>query len=110
VALCPDVAPFTYNRFDCCDLLQRSVIHYGAERKASPAIISIPHSGRDVIDAHELEQRPSEKENSRNVLAKEAASRMKKQSGAFRPTRTRPNSRGTFAHDQQHNRSVDRNE
>jgi hypothetical protein len=45
VVLCPDVAPYIDSRFDCCDLLQRSVIHYGAERKASSAIISIPHSG-----------------------------------------------------------------
>jgi hypothetical protein len=47
VVLCPDVAPYIDSRFDCCDLLQRSVIHYGAERKASSAIISIPHSGRN---------------------------------------------------------------
>lgn len=30
VALCADVAPLTDNHFDCCDLLQRSVVHYGA--------------------------------------------------------------------------------
>ena len=30
VALCADVAPITDNHFDCCDLLQRSVVHYGA--------------------------------------------------------------------------------
>jgi hypothetical protein len=47
VVLCPDVAPFIGSRFDCCDLLQRSGIHYGAERKASSAIISTPHSGRN---------------------------------------------------------------
>jgi len=35
VVLCPDVAPCMDSRFDCGDLLQRSVIHYGAERKAS---------------------------------------------------------------------------
>jgi hypothetical protein len=29
VALYPDGAPFADNRFDCCDLLQRSVIHHG---------------------------------------------------------------------------------
>ena len=33
------------SRFDCRDLLQRSVIHYGAERKASSAIISTPIQG-----------------------------------------------------------------
>ena len=47
MVLCPDVAPFIDSRFDCCDLLQRSVIHYGAERKASSAIISTPHSERN---------------------------------------------------------------
>ena len=47
MGLCPDVAPFIDSRFDCCDLLQRSVIHYGAERKASSAIISTPHSERN---------------------------------------------------------------
>jgi hypothetical protein len=45
VVLCPDVASYIDSRFDCCDLLQRSVIHYGAERKASSAIVSTPHSG-----------------------------------------------------------------
>ena len=29
-ALCSDVAPLTDNHFDCCDLLRRSVVHYGA--------------------------------------------------------------------------------
>jgi hypothetical protein len=47
VVLCPDVVAYIDSRFDCCDLLQRSVIHYGAERKASSAIISTPHSGRN---------------------------------------------------------------
>src|SRR5213594_2736413 len=45
VVLCPDVAPCMDSRFDCRDLLQRSVIHYGAERKASSAIISAPVQG-----------------------------------------------------------------
>ena len=27
MVLHPDVAPFADNRFDCCDLLQRGVIH-----------------------------------------------------------------------------------
>jgi hypothetical protein len=30
VALCADVAPLTDNHFDGCDLLQRSVVPYGA--------------------------------------------------------------------------------
>jgi len=45
VVLCPDVVSYIDSCFDCCDLLQRSVIHYGAERKASSAIVSTPHSG-----------------------------------------------------------------
>jgi hypothetical protein len=47
VVLCTDVAPYIDSRFDCCDLPQRSVIHYGAECKASSALISIPNSGRN---------------------------------------------------------------
>ncbi len=39
MVLCPDVASCMDSRFDCRDLLQRSVIHYEAERKASSAII-----------------------------------------------------------------------
>jgi len=45
VVLCTDVAPCIDSRFDCCDLLQRSVIHYGGECKASSAVISIPIQG-----------------------------------------------------------------
>ena len=45
MVLCTDVAPVIDNSFGCCDLLQRSVIHYGAGRKASSAIISTPHQG-----------------------------------------------------------------
>jgi hypothetical protein len=39
VALCPNVVPYSGSCFDCCDLLQRSVIHYAAERKTSSAMI-----------------------------------------------------------------------
>jgi len=42
VVLCPDGAPFVDHRFDCRDLLQRGVIHYESERKASSAIILHP--------------------------------------------------------------------
>jgi hypothetical protein len=35
VALCPDVASYIDNRFDCCDLLRRSVIYDGVPHKAS---------------------------------------------------------------------------
>ena len=45
MVLCPDVAPCMDSRFDCRDLLQRSVIHYEAERKAPSAIISAPIQG-----------------------------------------------------------------
>ena len=39
MALCPNVVPHSGSCFDCCDLLQRSVIHYAAERKTSSAMI-----------------------------------------------------------------------
>ena len=45
MVLRPDGVPFIDRRFDCRDLLQRSVIHYEAERKASSAIISAPIQG-----------------------------------------------------------------
>ncbi len=32
MVLCPDVVPFVDHRFDCRDLLQRSVIHYGTAK------------------------------------------------------------------------------
>jgi hypothetical protein len=35
VVLCPDVAPVVDRRFDCCDLLRRSVIHHGAHRASA---------------------------------------------------------------------------
>jgi hypothetical protein len=47
VVLCPDVAPNIDSRVGCCDLLQCSVIRYGEEGKASSAIVSTPHSGRN---------------------------------------------------------------
>jgi hypothetical protein len=47
VVLCPDVVPFVDHRFDCRDLLQRSVIHYGTA-KAS-AVTCAPRAGlRDL--------------------------------------------------------------
>ena len=39
---CPDVAPYSDSRFDCRYLLQRSVILYGADRRASSAVVSNP--------------------------------------------------------------------
>ena len=32
---CPDVVPFVDHRFDCCDLFQRSIIHYGAYKASA---------------------------------------------------------------------------
>src|SRR5947209_3308973 len=45
VVVCPDGAPFVDHRFDCRDLLQRGVILYESERKASSAIISAAIQG-----------------------------------------------------------------
>ena len=42
---CPDVVSCIDSRFDCRNLLQRSVIHHGAEREASSAVISTPIQG-----------------------------------------------------------------
>jgi hypothetical protein len=49
VVLCPDVAPYIDSRFDCFDLLQRSLIHYGTA-KASAVMRSAhrPHAGQSL--------------------------------------------------------------
>src|SRR5947208_11903550 len=47
------------SRFDCRDLLQRSVIHYEAERKASSAIISTPIQGVTTGTVASISRRPS---------------------------------------------------
>jgi hypothetical protein len=48
VALCPDVVSHIDGRFDCCDLLQRNVVHHGTERKASSAVnLSIQGNDRN---------------------------------------------------------------
>ena len=59
MVLCPDVAPYSDSRFDCRDLLQRSVIHYGAERKASSAIISTPIQGVTTGTVASISRGPS---------------------------------------------------
>jgi hypothetical protein len=59
VVLYPDVAPCIDSRFDCRDLLQRSVIHYEAERKASSAIISAPIQGINDRNYCEVSRGPS---------------------------------------------------
>jgi hypothetical protein len=46
VVLCPDVVPFVDHRFDCRNLLQRSVIHYGTA-KAS-AVTCAPRVGQSL--------------------------------------------------------------
>src|SRR6266508_4983186 len=64
VVLCPDVAPRMDSRFDCRDLLQRSVIHYAAERKASSAIISAPIQGVTTGTVASVSRDPSEDRSS----------------------------------------------
>jgi hypothetical protein len=64
VVLCPDVAPRMDSRFDCRDLLQRSVIHYAAERKASSAIISAPIQGLTTGTVASVSRGPSEDRSS----------------------------------------------
>src|SRR4029453_10873622 len=64
VVLCPDVAPCMDSRFDCGDLLQRSVIHYGAERKASSAIIFAPIQGVTSGTVASVSRGPSEDRSS----------------------------------------------
>src|SRR6266851_2114166 len=46
VVLCPDVAPRMDSRFDCRDLLQRSVIHYGTAKAA--AVTCAPRAGQSL--------------------------------------------------------------
>jgi hypothetical protein len=46
VVLCPDVVPSIDSRFDCSDLLQRSVTHYGTAKASAVTyeIVSIHSS------------------------------------------------------------------
>jgi hypothetical protein len=64
VVLCPDGAPFVDHRFDCRDLLQRGVIHYESERKASSAIISAPIQGVTTGTVASVSCGPSEDRSS----------------------------------------------
>jgi hypothetical protein len=64
VVLCPDVASCMDSRFDCRDLLQRSVIHYAAARKASSAIISAPIQGVTTGTVASASRGPSEDRSS----------------------------------------------
>ena len=52
------------SRFDCRDLLQRSVIYYEAERKASSAIISAPVQGVMTGTVASVARGPSEDRSS----------------------------------------------
>ena len=56
--------PVMDSRFDCRDLLQRSVIHYEAERKASSAIISAPIEGVTTGIVASVSRGPSEDRSS----------------------------------------------
>jgi small subunit ribosomal protein S21 len=71
VVLCPDVAPCICSRVDCGDLLQRSFIHYRAERKASSAIISTPRSGRNDVWKTDTINRSIEEERRVQVLVRD---------------------------------------
>src|SRR5205807_6935639 len=46
-ALHTDVAPFADNRFDCCDLLQRNVIHPGTGKASGIRSVFMPRSTPD---------------------------------------------------------------
>jgi hypothetical protein len=74
VVLSPDVAPCVDSRFDCRDLLQRSVIHYEAERKASSAIISAPVQGVMTGTVASVARGPSEDRSSGLVSTQAGAS------------------------------------
>jgi len=74
VVLYPDVAPFIDSRFDCRDLLRRSVIHYEAERKASSAIISAPIQGVMTGTVASISRGPSEDRSSGLVSTQAGAS------------------------------------
>jgi hypothetical protein len=55
VALSPDMAPFADNRFDCCDLLQRSVIYHGTGKASTKgdAIVSNRPSVSSLSSTHD---------------------------------------------------------
>jgi hypothetical protein len=74
VVLSPDVVPCMDSRFDCRDLLQRSVIHYEAERKASSAIISAPVQGVMTGTVASVSRGPSEDRSSGLVSTQAGAS------------------------------------
>ena len=83
MVLCPDVAPCMDSRFDCGDLLQRSVIHYGAERKASSAIISAPIQGVNDRTVVSVSRGPSEDRSSGLVSIQAGAFILAAQLAAF---------------------------
>ena len=74
MVLCPDVAPHSDSRFDCRDLLQRSVIHYEAECKASSAIISASIQGVTTGTVASVSRGPSEDRSSSLVSTQAGAS------------------------------------
>src|SRR4029450_4273195 len=83
VVLCPDVAPCMDSRSDCRDLLQRSVIHDGAERKASSAIISAPIQGVTTGTVASVSRGPSEDRSSGLVSIQAGAFILAAQLAAF---------------------------
>ena len=80
MVLCPDVAPCMDSRFDRGDLLRRSLIHYGAERKASSAIISAPVQG---VMTGTVSRGPSEDRSSGLVSTQAGAFILAAQFAAF---------------------------
>jgi hypothetical protein len=85
VVLYPDVAPFIDSRFDCRDLLRRSVIHYEAERKASSAIISAPIQGVMTGTVASISRGPSEDRSSGLVSTQAGASILDPLGGGVAP-------------------------
>jgi hypothetical protein len=83
VVLCPDVAPCMDSRFDCGDLLQRSVIDYESERKASSAIIFAPIQGVTSGTVASVSRGPSEDRSSGLVSIQAGAFILAAQLAAF---------------------------
>src|SRR5258705_10162130 len=90
VVSCPDVAPYSDSRFDCRDLLQRSVIHYEAERKASSAVISTPIQGVTTGTVASVSRGPSEDRSSGLVSTQAGAFILNPSVGGLWRARVKP--------------------
>ena len=72
MVLYPDVVPFADNRFDCCDLLQRGVIHDGTDKASGTSSSyfmqnrSTPHYWFEK--AHQCFRRSRTDSNARDAL------------------------------------------